>query len=150
MDEDDQGVGRPAIGKVAATAPVQWDRRTYLDNLRTSLTVLVICHHVNAAYGSPGGWMYIVHEPGGVITEILTTMFAGVTQAFFMSSFFLIAACFTAPSYDLKGPWPFMRRRLARLGIPLICYYYVLSLVLLFMVRCFQGRIEEGFLEFFA
>ncbi len=150
MGEDDQSVGHPAIGKVAATAPVQRDRLTYLDNLRTSLTVLVICHHVNAAYGSPGGWMYIVHEPGGVITEILTTMFAGVTQAFFMSSFFLIAAFFTAPSYDLKGPWPFMRRRLARLGIPLIFYYYVLSLVLLFMVRCFQGRIEEGFIEFFA
>jgi len=98
MGEEDEGVSRPAIVGVAATAPVPQDRPTCLDNLRTSLTVLVMCRHVNAAYGSSGGWEHIVHEPGGVITEILTTMVAGGTQAFFMSSFFLITAFFTAPS----------------------------------------------------
>ena len=125
-------------------------RLDYLDNLRASLTALVICHHCNAAYGSPGGWVYIVHESGGPVTEVLTTMFAGITQAFFMSSFFLISAYFTAPGYDRKGPWRFMRRRLMRLGIPLLAYYYVLSLILRYMIYCFRGRTELGFFEFFT
>jgi peptidoglycan/LPS O-acetylase OafA/YrhL len=129
---------------------VEEGRFSYLDNLRVSLVALVICHHANAAYGSPGGWDYIVHEHGGTVTEILTTMFAGVTQAFFMSSFFLISAYFTAPAYDHKGAWSFARRRLVRLGIPLLVYYYVLSLLMHYMILTFKGRTEEGLLTFFS
>ena len=131
-------------------APAGADRLSYLDNLRTSLTVLVICHHVNAAYGSIGGWSYIVHESGGVVSELLATMFAGVTQAFFMSSFFLISAYFSAPSYDFKGPWPFARRRLVRLGIPLLAYFYVLSVLLHFLISHFRGRTQYGFIDYFS
>ncbi len=126
------------------------DRYSYLDNLRVSLTALVICHHANAAYGSPGGWYYIVHERGGAVAEILATMFAAVTQAFFMSSFFLISAYFTAPACDRRGAGGFALRRLARLGIPFLVYFYGLSLVLNFMVRSFQGRVHEGFLAYFS
>ena len=125
-------------------------RLSYLDNLRVALTVLVICHHANAAYGSPGGWYYIVREPGGVITEVLTTMFAAVTQAFFMSSFFLISAYFTAATFDNKGAWRFVRGRLIRLGIPLLVYYYVLSLVMRYMILSFRGRMDESFFAFFS
>jgi glucans biosynthesis protein C len=66
-----------------------------------------------------------------------------------MSFFFFIFAWFTAPACDRKGSWEFMRRRLIRLGIPLLVYYYVLSLILKYLVRCFQGRADMGFLEFF-
>lgn len=125
-------------------------RLDYLDNLRFSLVALVICHHANAAYGSPGGWNYIVQERGGVVAEVLATMFAGITQAFFMSSFFMVSAYFTAPGYDSKGPWGFLRRRLTRLGIPLLAYYYVLSVVLLFFVKRFEGGTDLGFPAFFA
>jgi glucan biosynthesis protein C len=31
-------------------------RLYYLDNLRVSLTALVIAHHVGQAYGPTGGW----------------------------------------------------------------------------------------------
>lgn len=126
------------------------ERFSYLDNLRASLVALVICHHANAAYGSPGGWYYIVHESGGAVTEVLTTMFAAVTQAFFMSSFFMISAYFTVPAYDRKGGWGFVRRRLVRLGIPLLVYYYVLSLLLHYMIRCFKGNADEGLFAFFS
>lgn len=125
-------------------------RLSYLDNLRVSLTALVICHHANAAYGSPGGWYYIVQEPAGVIAEVLTTMFAAVTQAFFMSSFFLISAYFSAATFDNKGAWRFARGRLIRLGIPLLVYYYVLSLVMRYMILSFRGRMEIDFLTFFS
>lgn len=133
-----------------AALPIGGNRLAYLDNLRASLVALVICHHANAAYGSPGGWYYIVHESGGLVTEILTTMFAGITQAFFMSSFFLISAYFTPPAYDYKGPWRFTWRRLIRLGIPLLAYYYVLSVLMDFFVSRFRGRTEYGFFEFFT
>ncbi|MCX5770161.1 MAG: acyltransferase family protein [Candidatus Hydrogenedentes bacterium] len=126
------------------------NRLSYLDNLRFSLVALVICHHANAAYGSIGGWSYVVREPGGIVSDVLANMFAGITQAFFMSSFFLISAYFTAPAFDKKGSWPFARRRLIRLGIPLLVYFYVLSLVFRYFVFRFQGRGESGFLEFFA
>ncbi len=126
------------------------NRLAYLDNLRVSLTALVICHHANAAYGSPGGWYYIVQEPGGVAAEVFGTMFAAVTQAFFMSSFFLISAYFTPPAYDHKGAWGFARRRLVRLGIPLLVYFYVLCLLMRYLVRCFEGRTEQGFAAFFG
>ena len=125
-------------------------RLYYLDNLRFSLTMLVICHHVNAAYGSIGGWGYIEREPSGVVAEVLATAFAAITQAFFMSSFFLISAYFSAPEFDRKGPWKFLWRRLIRLGIPLVVYYYVLSLLLRYMTLCFKGRMDEGFIEFFT
>jgi hypothetical protein len=125
-------------------------RLGYLDNLRFSLTILVICHHCNAAYGSIGGWSYIVHERGGVVSELLATMFAGITQAFFMSSFFLLSAYFTAPGYDAIGPWVYARRRLVRLGIPLVVYYYVLSVVLGFFIYRFKGRGDMGFVDFFS
>ncbi len=129
---------------------MEGERYAYLDNLRASLTALVICHHANAAYGSPGGWYYIVHERGGVLTEILTTMFAGVTQAFFMSSFFLISAFFTAPGYDRKGPWRYTKRRALRLGVPFLVYFYVLSVVLSYIIHCFEGHSDLGFFAYFA
>lgn len=126
------------------------DRLAYLDNLRASLTALVICHHCNAAYGSIGGWSYVVRESGGPHSELLATLFAGVTQAFFMSSFFLLSAYFTAPAYDHKGAVGFARRRLVRLGIPIVFYYYVLSLLLNYMVMWFEGHQEQGLIEFFS
>jgi len=129
---------------------VEENRLYYLDNLRFSLVALVICHHSNAAYGSIGGWQYVVHEPGGLVTEVLADMFAGITQAFFMSSFFLISAYFTVPAYDHKGASGFAGRRLIRLGIPLVVYFYVLSLLLHFIVYRFRGHTEQGLVSFFS
>lgn len=125
------------------------NRFNYLDNLRFSLVALVICHHANAAYGSIGGWKYVVHERGGFVTDLLTNMFAGVTQAFFMSSFFMISAYFTAASFDRKGAWGYAGRRLIRLGIPLLVYFYALSLVLQYVIFQFKGQTEVGLVDFF-
>ena len=147
---DGAGESRTAGSGEAALVPTKATARLdYLDNLRFSLTILVICHHCNSAYGSIGGWSYVVHERGGVISEILATMFAGVTQAFFMSSFFLISAYFTAPGVDGKGSWGYARRRLTRLGIPILVYYYVLSVLLHFIVDRFEGNTTLGLFAYF-
>jgi len=128
---------------------VKEDRISYLDNLRFSLVALVICHHANAAYGSIGGWSYTVHERSGFISELLANMFAGITQAFFMSSFFMISAYFTAATFEKKGPVKFVRRRLVRLGIPLLVYFFVLSLVLRYFIFKFEGRDGVALSDFF-
>ncbi len=134
----DQNSTLETAGKRAA------NRLFYLDHLRASLTALVICHHCNSAYGSIGGWFYVVKERGGFLSETFATMFAGITQAFFMSSFFLLSAYFTPGACDHKGPWAYMKRRLMRLGIPILAYYFILSVLLRMLVGLFQGQFSPA------
>ncbi|MCB0163538.1 MAG: acyltransferase family protein, partial [Anaerolineae bacterium] len=44
----------------------------------------------------------------------------------FMGAFFLVAGYFTPGSFERKGPGPFLKDRLVRLGIPLLIVYFVL------------------------
>jgi peptidoglycan/LPS O-acetylase OafA/YrhL len=44
-----------------------------------------------------------------------------------MGALFLLAGYFTPASFDRKGPGPFLRDRLVRLGIPLLAFYFVLG-----------------------
>jgi glucan biosynthesis protein C len=124
------------------------ERLLYLDNLKTFLTVLVICHHSAIAFGAAGGWYYVIPPPPGSIAPLLLTFFAGINQAFFMSLFFGISAYFTPASYAAKGPGPFLRDRFVRLGIPLLVYFFALNPAVLYLARRFAGRAPEGFLAF--
>lgn len=124
-------------------------RLAYLDNLRWSLTVLVICHHINAAYGAPGGFSFVVRdESGGMLTQLLMAMFAGCTQAFFMSSFFMVSAYFSPIGIDAKGAWGYMQKRLVRLGLPICTYYFVLSPTLQYCIHLFRSGADYGYFEF--
>ncbi len=123
-------------------------RLAYLDNLRTFLTALVICHHSAISQGASGGWYYIVPPPEGSLAPVLLTMFAGVNQAFFMSLFFAVSAFFTPRSYDKKGPASYMKDRLARLGIPLVAYFFVLNPSVVYLVHRFTGRTQDGYFDF--
>ncbi|MHC4354212.1 MAG: acyltransferase family protein, partial [Planctomycetota bacterium] len=49
------------------------------------------------------------------------------SQAFFMGFLFLISGYFTPGSFERKGPWGFLRDRLLRLGIPMLCYDLVVE-----------------------
>jgi len=126
------------------------NRLDYLDNLRVFLTCLVIGHHQAIAFGAPGGWYYIVREPETVdlVSFVLLTMFVAVNQAFFMSLFFFVAAYFTAPSLDKKGPGRFAKDRLKRLGIPLVVYFFWLNPSVVYLTRLFRGEIESGYFRF--
>ena len=129
-------------------APVK--RIYYLDNLRACLTMLVIIHHAAAVYGAPGGFSYMVREDYGIITQMFLTMFASVNMAFFMSLFFFISAYFTVPGVDKKGGFGYMRRRLMRLGIPFLVYYFILSPLVYFMTNTFKGRTDAGIIEYIS
>ncbi|MFD9946689.1 acyltransferase family protein [Nonomuraea sp. NPDC059023] len=100
-----------------------------VDNLRVVLTALVVVHHVAVTYGNIPAWYVFdkARDGTGLALDVLV-MF---NQAFFMGFFFLISGFFTPRSYDRKGPGPFMRDRLKRLGIPLLAYLLFLRPVAL-------------------
>ena len=93
-------------------------RLLYLDNLKVCLTVLVIFHHAGQAYGDGGGWAYTPSNPAEVMPWIWH--FFSVNAAFFMGLFFLISGYFVPASYDKQGATVFVRKKLIRLGIPLL------------------------------
>src|SRR5262249_49964983 len=135
--------GRPHVD----LAPAR-ERLLYLDNLRTFLTGLVICHHSAIALGGPGAWYYVLPPPPGSAAPALLTLFAAVNQSFFMSLFFAISAYVTPASYDAKGPRAFLRDRFMRLGIPLVVYFFVLNPLLVFLVVRLQHLTTAGLFAF--
>ena len=100
-------------------------RLYFIDNLRILLITLVAMLHLAITYGGAGGWYY-KNVPEGTMSVLLTWHNASV-QAFSMGLFFLISGYFTVGSYDRKGPRRFFKDRLLRLGIPLLCYDFVIG-----------------------
>jgi len=125
-------------------------RLDYLDNLRISLTILVVCHHQAIALGAPGGWYYVLPISTGSISFVVLTLFVITNQAFFMSLFFLVSAYFSPPSLDKKGARQFILDRVRRLGLPLLVYYFVLNPSLAYISFCFRGETESGYFTFMS
>jgi len=65
-----------------------------------------------------------------------------------MSLFFAISGYFTPGPYDAKGRADFLRDRLARLGIPLVVYFFLLNPCAVFLAQRFQGKAPDGWLSF--
>jgi hypothetical protein len=90
--------------------------------------------HLAITYGSAGSWYYR-NVPEDYMSVPLMWHNATV-QAFSMGLFFLISGYFTPGSYDRKGPRRFFKERLLRLGIPILCYDFVIGpLIVRPMVR---------------
>jgi glucan biosynthesis protein C len=99
-------------------------RLSYVDNLRTALTVLVVLHHAAITYSNVPLWYYTepATDPSGTLLDLLLVL----NQSFFMGAFFLISALFAPGSYDRKGAKRFLAERLLRLGVPLLAWLLVL------------------------
>jgi hypothetical protein len=123
-------------------------RLFYLDNLRTFLTALVICHHTAIAHAATGSWYYVPPISGDSIAPIVLTMLTAINQAFFMSLFFMVSAYFTPPSFSRKGAKQFLKDRFIRLGIPLVVYFFLLNPAVVYLVFRFQDRTQESFPAF--
>ncbi|MDO5321918.1 MAG: acyltransferase family protein [Bacteroidia bacterium] len=93
-------------------------REYYLDNLKVFLTLLVIFHHAGQAYGNGGGWAYTPSNSAEFLPWIWH--FFSVNAGFFMGLFFLISGYFVPKSYDMQGGKTFVKKKLVRLGIPLL------------------------------
>ena len=102
-------------------------RLLYLDNLKVCLTVLVIFHHAGQAYGDGGDWAYHPSNPAEFMPWIWH--FFSVNAAFFMGLFFLISGYFVPTSFDKQGAKVFVKKKLIRLGIPLLLMGGVISVL---------------------
>ena len=107
--------------KSASGAP----RLNYLDNLKVLLTVLVIFHHAGQAYGTGGGWAYQPSNSAEFMPWIWH--FFSTNASFFMGLYFLISGYFVPRSYDRHGARVFIRKKLLRLGIPLLVMGGIMS-----------------------
>jgi surface polysaccharide O-acyltransferase-like enzyme len=122
-------------------------RLFFIDNLRIALISLIVLHHLSITYGHSGGWYYYEGQPDD-ITVLVITLFTLVNQAFFLGFFYLISGYFTPGSYDRKGPWPFLKDRLLRLGIPLLFYIVFIDPIVEYAVASTVGNIPISFGEF--
>ena len=93
-------------------------RLNYLDNLKVLLTALVIFHHAGQAYGTGGEWAYQPSNSAEFMPWIWH--FFSTNASFFMGLYFLISGYFVPRSYDRHGARVFIRKKLLRLGIPLL------------------------------
>ncbi len=101
-------------------------RLFFIDNLRILLITLVIMVHLSVTYGGEGSWYY-KEGRADMITSIVLTVHNAINQSFFMGFLFMISGYFTPGSYDRKGPRRFLKDRLLRLGIPILCYDFVIG-----------------------
>lgn len=111
-------------------------RLYYLDTLKVLLTILVVFHHAAEAYSPYSAWVYKPSNKDEMMP--LIWHFNSVNAAFFMGLFFFIAGYFVPRSYDKQGVWVFVKKKLLRLGIPVV-------LVTAFLTYA-TGQLEVGHL----
>lgn len=101
-------------------APPQ--RLEAIDALRMLLVAWIIAGHALLGYSTLGGWVYdqVAEVRFAPRMEWILAGLIGPTGLFLMGTFFLIAGCFASVSLDRSGPWQFLRRRVLRLGLPLV------------------------------
>jgi peptidoglycan/LPS O-acetylase OafA/YrhL len=102
-------------------------RLFFIDHLRAALVILVVLHHVAVVYGEGVSFYYVDPPNKESLTYLGLLVFALANQAWFMGALFLLAGYFTPRSYNRKGPGPFLKARLRRLGIPLLLWIFVLG-----------------------
>ena len=134
---------------IAEVQPKAATRLLFVDNIRISLTILVILHHLIIIYSGSGGWIW--HEGRqDEITSALGSWFTAINHSYFMGLFLLIAAYFVPGSYDRKGAARFLKDRLIRLGIPLAVYSWIIRPLFLYAGLSAYGDLSVSFLERFS
>jgi fucose 4-O-acetylase-like acetyltransferase len=126
------------------------NRLFFIDNLRILLITLVAMVHLSITYGGAGSWYYKEGQ-ADTLPSVVLSWHNGTIQAFSMGLFFLIAGYFTPGSYDHKGPRPFLKDRLLRLGIPMLCYDFVIGpLVAYPLIKLGAWQSAGSYLDYLA
>ena len=122
-------------------------RLFYLDNIKIFLTILVIVHHVGQAYGPTGGFWPFRSSLEESIPML--GLFFSVNAAFFMGFFFFISGYFIPMSYDHGNGDGFLRKRLLRLGVPLLFVFLIMSpLQMYFHYTLYSGNEPLSFFKY--
>lgn len=94
--QSDAAVQLHAAGAPAAAKKVLRPRTYYVDWLRAFLTVLVVVHHCITAYQSSYAW---AAKKGDTALWLLSQLFVGANQAYFMTLFFFLSGLYVPGSY---------------------------------------------------
>jgi len=121
----------------AATAT----RLLFIDNIRSTLIVQVICIHAAVTYSHVGGWYYMDGPKPGLGSTLFFATFETFNQAYFMGFLFLLAGYFVPRAFDSKGFARFLRDRAARLGIPSLVFMLLIHpFTVYWLLRNFNDR----------
>merc|ERR1712193_327390 len=138
-------------GNVVAPAPATPKRKvTYLTNVKTFLTFVVVTHHTVNIFAIAGG--------DGIQTTLVDMQnfnsdslenassfltggiwFMNLNQAYFMAAFYLISAYFCPKSLDRKGFRSYCIDKIVRLGGPYILYSTLLGPMMYLWCQAYIG-----------
>ena len=123
-------------------------RLFFLDNIKIFLTILVIIHHVGQAYGPTGGFWEYKNSLGENIPAL--GRFFAVNAAYFMGFFFLISGYLMIMSFDKNNGKGFIKKRLIRLGIPLLFIFLILKPIqMYFHYIHYSGNVPLSFFQYY-
>ena len=113
------------------------NRLAYVDNLKVLLVAGVIAGHAVAGYSDQDFWPYSEMKEVTLSPVTQGVLYAVVAPAtlLMIPVLFLVAGLLTPRSLDRKGPGPFAKDRLLRLGIPFLAYVVVLQPALMYPVH---------------
>merc|ERR1712241_1308900 len=147
-------------GNVVVPAPAAPKRKvTYLTNVKTFLTFVVVTFHTVCIFAISGadGIQTTQIDPNHLSRESFenaSSFFTGgewfmaVNQGYFMAAFYLISAYFCPKSLDRKGFRSFCIDKLVRLGGPFIIYSTLLGPMMYLWCQAFAGEpLEYNYTE---
>merc|ERR1712072_1155210 len=144
-------------GNIPAPAAAPKRKVTYLTNVKTFLTFIVVTFHtvcifaISAADGIQTNLIdpKAFNDDGG-ISSFLTggVWFISVNQGYFMAAFYLISAYFCPKSLDRKGFRSYCIDKLVRLGGPFILYSTLLGPMMNLWCQAYAGApLEYNYTE---
>jgi peptidoglycan/LPS O-acetylase OafA/YrhL len=140
----------PAI--VAATGVNPARRLGWIDNLRTSMILLVVSLHATITYSHVGGWYIDLPPEPPIETKIIFFVGEFHLQAFFMGLLFFVAGYFAAKSLQRRGAAAFLRERAIRLGVPLLLYVTVIHPFIVYVINPWNAKfppLGHAYVEYF-
>lgn len=124
------------------------ERYYYIDRLKFFLICLFICHQSLIAYGGVGIWYYTSSDRFLGVALITVNTIKTINLSFLASLFFLISAMFAYESYKRYGFKDFIKRRVKRLGIPLVLYVLIFHPTIEYLVASTHGATDKGWFPF--
>ncbi|GAB3250774.1 acyltransferase family protein [Nocardioides dilutus] len=112
-------------------------RRLYLDNLKVLLVAAIIAAHGIVGYADVEFWPYAEIRETTLTEPATIALFTliGPIGLSMIPLLFLVAGLLTPRSLERKGPGPYARDRLVRLGVPFALYVLVLWPLLMYPIH---------------
>ena len=107
--------------------PVAPARLAWVDNVRTTVIVLVVHMHACVTYSHLGSWYTKVGAEPSMTVKLPFLFWQGHLQTFFMGVLFFLAGVFAHRSLARRGPRGFLAERAVRLGLPTLLYMLLLQ-----------------------